>query len=79
MEEQDDGQRFRARIVKAIKDHESDLASNPTRIKFLCSVNDDEFEEIMSCNEILSHIERDEEDTAAWKFKRITAHEGPLS
>ena len=79
MEEQDDGQRFHARIVEAVKDHESDLASNPTRIKFLCSVNDDEFEEIMSHNEILSHIERDEEDTAVWKFKRITAHEGPLS
>ena len=78
MEPEEDGQRFRARIVRAIEDHEGKLDNNPDRIKFLCSINDDETEEIISYNEILRHIERDAEGTAIWRFKRITAHEGPL-
>ena len=79
LDPQEDGQRFRARIVKAIEDHEADLAKNPTKIKFVCSVNDDQLEEIISYNDVLGYIERDEEDTTVWKFKRITAHEGPLT
>ena len=62
MDEQEDGQRFRARIVRAIEDHESKLEDNPTRIKFLCSINDDEREEIITYNEILDHIQRDDDD-----------------
>ena len=47
MAPQPDGQRFRARIVRAIEDHERNLASNPEHTHFLCSVNDDQFDEIM--------------------------------
>jgi hypothetical protein len=76
---QEDGQRFRARIVRAIEDHETDLDDDPDRIKFLCSVNDDTFEEVMAYNDIVNFIEKDEEDGTVWKFKRITAHEGPIT
>ena len=82
MKEQEDGQKLRARIVEAIEDHESNLEQNPTRIKFRCSVkggNLDEVEEIIAYNEVLDHINRDEESDVVWKFKRITAHEGPLT
>jgi hypothetical protein len=80
MDPQENGQRFRARIVRAIENHDGDIEDNPTRIQFLCSVNDDESEEIIAYNEILNHIENDESDeTTIWKFKRITAHEGPLT
>jgi hypothetical protein len=51
MPEQEDGQRFRARIVRAIEDHERDLANDPDRIQFLCSVNNDQFEEIFRFSE----------------------------
>ena len=79
MDPQEDGQRFRARIVRAIEDHDAETADNPDRIQFLCSINDDAFEEIIAYNDILNHIEKDEsEETTVWKFKRITAHEGPL-
>ena len=40
-------------------------------------MNDDTIEEIFSYNEILDHLNLQEEETV-WKFKRITAHEGPL-
>ena len=78
IEGREDGQRHRACIVQAIADHASDLAANPTRIKFLCSINDEQFEEILTYNEVLHHIEQNEDDAVVWKFRRITAHEGPL-
>jgi hypothetical protein len=67
------------RKPRAIEDHDGETADNPTGTKLLCSINDDESEEIMVYNEILSHIESDEsEKTTVLKFKRITAHEVPL-
>jgi hypothetical protein len=59
---QEDGQRFRARIVRAIEDHENDLEDNPDRIEFLCSINDDTFEEVMAYNDIINFIENEEQD-----------------
>ena len=50
MDEQEDGQKFRARITRLIEDHEADVDSNPTRIKFLCSFNNDTQEEIITYN-----------------------------
>ena len=75
----EDGQRFRARIVRMIEDHDSDIEENPTRVKFVCSVSDDDLEEIIAYNEILDYIQKDDDDgEIVWKFRRITAHEGPL-
>jgi DNA-directed RNA polymerase subunit H (RpoH/RPB5) len=72
---QEDGQHCLASIVRTIEDRDGKTADNPTRTELLCSIKDDESEEI----EILSHIESDEsEETSVLKFKRITAHEGPL-
>ena len=73
----EDGQRLRARIVKAVEDYEDDNLKDPTHKKFVCTMNDDTTEEIFSYNEILDHLNLQEEETL-WKFKRITAHEGPL-
>ena len=79
MDPQEDGQRHRARIGSAIEVHDGETADNPTRIEFLCSINDDESEELIAYNDILNYIERDaSEETTIWKFKRITAHEGPF-
>ena len=77
-EPQDNGERHRARIVKAIIDHENNIKNNPDRIKFLCSFNNDEYEDILAYNDIVDHIEKDYEDPTIWKLRRITAHEGPL-
>jgi hypothetical protein len=78
LDKQEDGQRFQARIVKIVEDHESELQENPTRIKFLCSVNGNQAEEIITYNQMLDYISRDEEDPVVWKFRQITAHQGPL-
>jgi hypothetical protein len=54
------------------------LQENPTQIKFLCSVNGNQAEEIITYNQMLNYISRDEEDPVVWKFHQITAHQGPL-
>jgi hypothetical protein len=72
------GHRFRARIVKAVEDHDLDVAADKDRVKFLCSMNNDAFEEIVSYNEILQFLEKDDPEDNVWRFKRITSHEGPL-
>jgi len=78
MNTEEDGQRFRARIVELVQDHESNVKENPERVRFLCSINDNEAQEIISYNQVIDHITRDEESDVAWRFKRITSHQGPL-
>ena len=74
----DRGERQRATITDLIKDHESDIEKNPTRIRFKCDIGKDAYEEILTYAEVLEHIERDENTEVLWKFKRISNHEGPL-
>jgi hypothetical protein len=76
---QEDGQRFRARIVQAIEDSDRELEEHPERVKFVCSMNNDAFEDIVAYSNILQHLERDEDDQHVGRFRRITAHEGPLN
>ena len=57
----DTGESFHARVVKAINKHEHKIIADPRHIKFLCSVNNDQYEEVMSYNNILNYLE-DKED-----------------
>jgi hypothetical protein len=78
MEPRDDGQRFRAKIVEAIEQHENETRQHPKHQKFRCSVNHDQYEEIFGYNEIVQFIEQDDDNTTVWKYRCIKAHEGPL-
>ena len=62
MPPEEDGTRLCAKIIEAIETKEKDLANDPVRIKFRCSVNDNEYEEIIAYNEILNHLEQDQHD-----------------
>jgi hypothetical protein len=64
--------------VRAIEDHELEHEDDPERIKFLCSMNNDAFEAIVSYNEIVHFLEKDDAEDNVWKFQRITSHEAPL-
>jgi Reverse transcriptase (RNA-dependent DNA polymerase) len=82
-ETEKDGQRFRARIVRAIIDKDNEVKKDPQYIKFLCEIDGDTADEIISYNQILDYIERDnldvENDTEQlYRFRRISAHQGPL-
>jgi predicted AlkP superfamily pyrophosphatase or phosphodiesterase len=80
MDKQEDRTQFCAHIVHAIKDHGHDLANHPDCIKFLCSVNDNELEEIVSYNKLVSKLSLadDDDGSKVWKFCHITAHQGLL-
>ena len=75
---QDDGQLHRARIVEAIEDHEYKMSNHPTHLKFKCSINNDKYEDILSYQEVMDYIEKDNDNPILWKFKSIVAHQGPL-
>jgi hypothetical protein len=50
------------------------------KIAFIfCSINDDQFEEFMSHNDLLSSLEKDGEMNTVWHFQCITGHQGPLT
>jgi len=79
LDPQEDGQPFHAHIVQAIEDQDANLHSTAEQFKFHCSINDDQYEEILLYNEILNYIEQPDDDgTKLWKFRHIIAHEGPL-
>ena len=70
------------KILEALVKNEEQLAKHPDCIKFICSVNDDMNEEILTYNEILEYIAKNEEQDVnqaiVWEFKRIAGHQGPL-
>jgi hypothetical protein len=80
MEEDDGGPCFRARIIEVLDDHEKNIANNPVLKKFKCLVGVDEFEEILSYNKDMQHIEKNNDDgETVWKYKRISGHKCPLN
>jgi hypothetical protein len=80
MEKDDDGLRCPARILEVIDDHEKNVANNPVLKKFRCQVGEEEFEEILLYNEVMHHIEKEDDNGETfWKYKRISGHEGPLT
>jgi len=69
LDSQEDGQRFHAHIVEALEDHDANLHKKAEWFKFRCSINDDQYEEILTYNEILNYIEQQDDDrTKVWKF-----------
>ena len=79
---QENGERYRRKILEVLVENEEQLAKHPNCIKFICSVNDDMYEEILTYNEILEYITKNEEQDAdqaiVWEFKHIAGHQGPL-
>ena len=72
------GERYRGTIIKAILNHDKSLKSNPEHIEYLCSFNNDQYEELHAYNDTISYIKKDNNDPDIWKFTYITSHEGPL-
>ena len=78
MDQQADGQRFRAKIVELVEAHEGDIINHPDRLKYVCSVDDDTAEEIFTYNKLMDYLAKDEENLVYWKMKQIVLHQGPI-
>jgi len=77
----EDGERLRVRvqeIVDAVEDHEYSTIKARDHVRFKVSAGD-KYEDIMTYDQIVSKIEQEMDSDIVWKFKRITAHEGPLA
>ena len=59
--------------------HEKKIVQDPGHNQVLCSINDDQYKEIMLYININNHIEIQEDEDIVWKFKRNVAHEEPLN
>ena len=63
-----------------IRDHDDRTAKGSNHIKSKCSVNNDQYKEIIAYNDIMNFIEKDDTlDPIVWKFKKINAPEGPIN
>ena len=58
---QDDGQSLHIHIVEAIKDHQNNVDELSTNVQFKCSINKDIYEDILTYNQILEYMSKDEE------------------
>ena len=67
----------RATIVDLLDKHIHDTENRSEHRQFKVSVNNDEYEDIMSYNEILSRLKADDENPIMWKYKCISGHQGP--
>ena len=67
--DKEDGQRHRARIVEAVKEH-NDKTSDGL-LRFRCSLNNDDYEELFTYHQVMDHLEKEEGQKILWKFKRI--------
>ena len=65
-------------IVEATDDHQKQIFESSKHKKFKVSCNKDQHEEIASCNEIVDHIERQNEEPLHWELRHIVSHQGPL-
>jgi hypothetical protein len=70
------GEVNRARVVELTKDFEGKVAKDKDLIKFKSTYDHNDFEDVMSYNEILDFVEREHnnEDGHHWKFRTILGH-----
>ena len=73
------GEVQRARIVDMIKAHRHGLENQKEVIKFKVKVGQEGFEDVVTYNQVVDAITKDEQDATTWKFKRIVSHQGPLT
>ncbi len=74
---EESGNVMRMRIVEAIRDAEGKLASEPEHRKFRVQHDESGWDEIMSYQEMMDHL--DDKGDKVWKFKEIVGHQGPLA
>jgi hypothetical protein len=70
-------------VVCAVADKEDTLKKGSEYMKFICEVPNSTVDEILTYNEILDHIEKDNMDIASdteqlYTLRCIAAHLGPL-
>ena len=78
LKREEDGTKNRIQVIEAIEDRRK---GNKDFSEFLIKYDRDQVEDIMSYNDIMNHIHRDqiEDGGNIWKFRQILGHQGPLN
>ena len=74
-----DGKTSQATVIEAIRDHGTNTTRHSTHTKFHVSHGKDKYEEILTYNDIMDHLDRQEEGSLLWELRHIVSHQGPLS
>ena len=75
---EEDGQRFRAKVVDYIEEYEGQLEQEPDRLKFRIEVGDRGLEEMVSYNDMCEFIEEQtQNEDGTWQFRKILGHRKP--
>jgi len=69
-----DGSCHRAKIMESVRDMKDKAHQDPAHIKFKCLVNND-FEEVVACNDLVDFTEKDTAWEGVWTFEKILSHE----
>ena len=73
MPPEENGDRYRAKIIERIKLTKEEREKDPDMIKFRCQVGD-QYDDIVAYHDIVDFIEQDDSWDGVWKFKRIIRH-----
>ena len=57
---QEDGETTRIKIIEAISDHYDVNSMSKLTVKFRCSINNGAYEEVLSYNQILEYLAKDD-------------------
>src|SRR5688500_13753554 len=76
---QEDGQLTHLHIIEAIKDHQDQTENASTNVRFRCNINDETYDDILTYNQVMDYLAKDDDDDIVWKFNDIIGHQGPLS
>jgi len=78
----EEGERYCAKIVQKIIEHENTIEDHPDKVQFMVSIDKDSAEEIYAYADIIDFINQQnlEEEAGEWffRFKEIIGHQGPL-
>src|SRR5687767_15601262 len=76
---QEDGQSTHLCIIEAIKDHQDQTENASTNVRFRCNINDEAYDDILTYNQVMDYLTKNDNNDIVWKFKDIIGHQGPLS
>ena len=60
-----------ALFISLVEDHAYKLEDNKERLQFLLKYDSDDSEEIISYNELLEYLAKDENSEVVWKFQQF--------
>jgi len=74
----EDGQRMRLKVIEILDRDDDDRMQSPLITKFRAVNGQDTYEEVVTYNQLIDHLDNDDGQDGLWKFKTISGHQGPL-